>query len=225
VLVIDSGSTDRTKEIAETFPKVRFIYNKFVNFSQQRYFAEQKCKHDLIVFLDSDEIANDEFVSSVQAIAQNTQHYDAYRVQRDWFVLGKKVHSIYPVVTPDHPIRMYDRSAVSFASSANNVHEGLDAPNNIGTIDGCLNHYTFETREALDAKLRFYTRLAAEDLIARKKNLGYIKSWLSSIAAFIKWYLFKQSYKDGWVGLVLAKYAYDYTKLKYKYAREKSQSS
>lgn len=218
VLIIDSGSTDQTQEIAESFQQAKFVFHEFQNFRDQRAFAESQCEFDIIMFLDSDEMPDAQFLASIQRLKEEGFEEDAYTVSRPWQVLGKEIHCIYPITAPDHPIRLYKRGKVSYAKSQL-VHESLSGFEKLGSIEGKLMHITFETKDALKKKLEFYTDLAAQDLIRKKKTVNTAKVIFNPIASFIKWYFLKAGYKDGTVGLVLGKYAYDYTRQKYLKAK------
>jgi glycosyltransferase involved in cell wall biosynthesis len=218
IIIVDSGSTDNTKKIADSFDKTQFIYNEFVNFKEQRIFAEKMCTHNMILFLDSDEIPNTEFIASVERIKAKGFDFDAYTVIRKWNVLGHNIHAIYPVTSPDYPIRLYNKKIASFSKSQL-VHEKPSGYKTLGQIKGVIWHYTFQTKEELKSKLALYTDIAAQDLILKKKKINLLKIIFSPIVAFVKWYFLKKGFKDGAIGLILAKYAYDYTFLKYKKAK------
>ena len=219
VIVIDSGSCDGTQKIAESFEKVKFIYNPFENFKAQRIFAENSCRFDHILFLDSDEIPNEQLIENIKILKENDGFScDAYSITRKWTVLGKNVHSIYPVVAPDHPTRLYNKKKASLQASQL-VHESVTGYETIGKIDGEINHITFETKDEFRQKLELYTDIAAKDLIIKKKKNNIFKRILSPIGAFIKWYFLKYGYKDGKTGLITGQYAYRYTKMKYKKAK------
>ncbi len=214
VLVIDSGSIDNTEKISRNYPNVRFIFHKFENFRDQRIFAESECANSMVLFLDSDEIPDSSFIKSIHNIKNSARLFDVYRVTRNWKVLGKTVHCIYPVSSPDNPIRLYNKNVASFKDSQL-IHETQTGYSTIGRINGRIEHYTFETRGELNKKLEDYTTIAAQDLIIKKKQINFVKILINPIAAFIKWYFSKDGYKDGIRGIIIAKYAYDYTRLKY----------
>ena len=184
----------------------------------QRLFAEKICTYEMVLFLDADEIPDNQFIKEIEKLKQNGFKNDAYKVTRLWNVLGKEVRCIYPITSPDHPIRMYNKKVGSFSHSQL-VHEAPTGFSNVGEIKGLVNHFTFETLEELDRKLQLYTHIAAEDLILKKKKINFFTLILNPIIAFVKWYIFKQGFRDGKVGLILGKYAYNYTILKYKKAK------
>jgi len=217
IIVLDSGSTDGTKAISEKHG-CRFFFREFDNFKNQRTFALEKCAHDYVLMVDSDEVPDDTLAGSLKLLAANEKLFDAYRIQRDWFVLGRKIHAVYPVVSPDFPVRLFDRRISSFKNSPV-VHEEPSGYKNISVLQGALHHYTFETKKEIAEKLERYTALSAQTLLKKNKNLSTMQRVLSSTAAFIKWYFVKGGWRDGVTGIILAKYAFDYTFLKYGKAR------
>jgi len=219
IIVLDSGSDDKTREIAQKFNNVQFLFREFDNFKNQRNYAAQLCKYNYVLFLDSDEIPDELFISNIQKIKQRGFIGDAYDVARKWYAFGKKIHAIYPITSPDYPVRLFNKQFVSFKNS-NFVHETLSGYRTKTTIEGFILHKTFHNKEELDQKLEHYTTLAAEDLIRNQKRINYLKIVTNPIVAFIKWYIIKRGYKDGRTGFVLGKYAYNYTKNKYKKAKK-----
>jgi len=214
VVVVDSGSTDRTESIAGTFANARFVYQPFTNFKDQRNIAAENCRHEMVLFLDSDEIPDEKFLESVAALKQTGFPHDAYCAPRRWNVLGKDVHCIYPICSPDNPIRLFRKSKVDYNNSSF-VHESPKGFHTVGEIDGCISHVTMVTREELRSKLDLYTDLAARDLLRKEKRVNVYKMLFSPICAFFKWYFLKGGYKDGFTGLYLGMYAYRYTLDKY----------
>ncbi len=222
IIIVDSGSQDKTQKIAMSYSKVKFLFHSFENFKQQRIFAENQCAYDNILFVDSDEIPDEQMIDSLLNLKEKGIDKDVYGVKRSWQVLGKIVTAIYPVTCPDFPIRLYKKGKASLKNS-NMVHENISNFSTKGIIKGSLHHKTFHTKEELFNKLEFYTSIASNDLINRNKTIGLQKVILSPIAAFIKFYIIKQGYKDGCIGLLLGKYAFLYTLKKYVKARKNIQ--
>jgi glycosyltransferase involved in cell wall biosynthesis len=217
IVVVDSDSIDQTKSIAEK-ENVRFLSREFDNFKNQRAYAVQQCTNDFVLMIDSDEIPDDSLISALNAIKTSHEILDAYRLRREWFVLGKKIHAVYPVVSPDFPVRLFDKRKSNFDNSPV-VHEEPSGYKTIGVVDGTLNHFTFETKKEIADKLDRYASLSAETLLKKKKNLSVVQQTLSSTAAFVKWYFGKGGWRDGIVGITLGMYAFNYTFLKYEKAR------
>ena len=219
IIIVDSGSTDGTKSISEKHG-CRFVVRRFDNFKNQRAFALAQCRHDWVLMIDSDEVPDDSLIAALQMLKAGTNIPDACRLRREWYVLGKKIHAMYPVVSPDYPVRLFDKRKSNFDNSPE-VHEEPSGYETIGVLGGTLQHFTFESKQEITDKLERYTSLSAETLIKKGKSLSALQQLLSAIAAFVKWYFVMGGWKDGLTGIVLAKYAFDYTFLKYEKARKK----
>jgi len=229
-VIIDSGSTDDTEAISHKFG-ARFISRKFDNFRDQRIFAIGQCKYRWVLCLDSDEIPDEVFgiyLSDLknEGFTVGNDRPDAFRFKRHWFVLGKKVHAFYPISSPDYPIRLFNREKVGFVEDARHVHETISGARNIAILGGAVMHYSCESTADLLDKLNLYTSLAALDLKKRGATAGSIQVIVHPAGAWLKWYIAKGGWKDGRVGWLLGKYAFQYTRRKYlilsQYANPKS---
>ncbi|WP_287879285.1 glycosyltransferase family 2 protein [Aquitalea sp.] len=216
LLVVDSGSQDRTVEIAQQCG-ARVVYRKFDDFRQQRDFAQQQCRHDHVFFLDSDEIPSPELVAHIQQLKQKGFQHDAYAIQRDWIVMGKQVHALYPVGCPDYPVRIIEKNRVCLSEQA--VHEDFVGYRSRGRIALPIKHQTFHSMAEINRKLDLYTNLDASDLarMHTRKNFA-LRQWTSPVGAFFKWYVKSGNWKDGRVGLILGLYAARFAHRKYKKA-------
>ncbi len=218
IIVLDSGSTDGTENITRQFPQCTFYNRLFDNFKNQRNFAISLCANDYIMFVDSDELPDQKLIDSIFTLKLYGFEHDAYEMNREWIVLGKRVRCIYPVKTPDSPIRLLNKKYVSFENSSL-VHEAPSGYRSIGKLSGNLWHHTFHTREELYAKLNFYTDIAAQDIIRQNKRITWLDLKLKPVLVFCKWYIFNKGFMDGIVGLRLAFFGYKNVKAKYQKAR------
>ncbi len=221
LVIVDSGSTDRTEAIAAQFG-ARFLRRDFDNFRDQRRFALAACQHDWVLSLDSDEVADDIFVKTIIELKTNDFRVgeaapQLFKISRRWFVLGQEIHAFYPIVSPDHPKRLFRKDVVTFQEGGRIVHETPKgaAPLPAAVIGGTVFHYSCDSVAELNAKLQLYTTLAAKDMQARGKRGSWFDILMHPGMAWVRWYLLKGGWRDGWVGLVLGRYAYDYTYQKY----------
>lgn len=217
LVVLDSGSTDATLDIARRHTQ-KIHYRQFDDFIQQREFAAGLCRHDWILFVDSDEIIDDALITAIRELKAkdfDEQQYDAYVLRRDWYVLGQPVHSIYPIKSPDFRIRLYHKAHGHFDARLP-VHEKLIGFSAVGKVmSGAIHHHTFETEAEFDRKLEHYLELAVLTMQRRGKRSGPVKARLHAMAAFLKSWLIYQGWRDGKVGIICARYAYRYTLAKY----------
>ena len=185
LLIVDGGSTDRTLAIAREHD-CRVVHRPLTDFREQRNFAQTQCANDMVLFVDSDEIPSGELVQAIASLKERGFGKDAYEVRREWYVLGRKVRAVFPVTSPDYPIRILDRRKVSFDERSRRVHETPFGFTSLGRIEAALHHYTFRSAEELERKLEHYTDIAARDLRERGRKPGLLKVLASPPSAFLE---------------------------------------
>lgn len=218
LLLVDSGSTDQTLAIAEQYG-CRVLHRPLDNFRNQREFALRACAHNAVLMLDSDEIPDEALLDHLRELKRTGFPLDAYELRRNWFVMHRPVHCLYPVPSPDWVVRLVKKDRVAFDERSRTVHEQPHGHRNLGRLRGAVSHYTFESRAELYRKLDQYTTLAARDAVARGEVPNPLKRRLLPLAVWGKWYLAKGGWRDGRVGWLLGAYAYRYTAVKLEKAR------
>lgn len=215
-IILDSGSTDQTRTIAEA-AGASWHFRELDSFARQRTHAIGLCTGRWVLTLDDDELPDDALIAELTRLRGSllTTEIDAYRISRHWTFMGDAVRALYPVSSPDFPIRLHRRVGPSF-NGANGVHEALQGADRIALIAvGGVIHRTFETRNEVSEKLDKYTDLAARDLLNQRKRVGAIAAVIHSMGALIKWYLIRRSWQDGALGVRATVFAVQYTWLKY----------
>ena len=221
LVIVDSGSTDLSKEIAERF-NARFLVRQLDNFREQRQFALQACQYQWVLSLDSDEVPDETFATSLAELKahgflleQNSPN--AYRIRRQWFICGRKVHAFYPITSPDYPIRLFKKDEINFREDTKMIHETpkSNTPIKTSVIPGSVSHYSCDSVQELYEKLNLYTSLAAQDLNNKGVRGSWLSIWTHPVFAWFRWYIQKGGWRDGDIGIVLGRYAYDYTYQKY----------
>lgn len=212
VLIIDSWSTDRTKEIAEA-KGAKVIENTFKGFGPQKNLGTNLASNDLILSIDADEMVSDELRKSISTIKEN-HTAAAYSFNILNFIGNRAVRTCgwYP----DTHVRLYDRQKVKW--NDRKVHEGLIVNGNIQFLRGDLLHYSYEDISELKLKSTHYAKLGAE--VYKDRNMFYllIKIMVSPIAKFFKTYIMKRGFTDGYLGLMISYYRAKETFLKYYWA-------
>lgn len=210
IVVVDSGSTDGTLEYLSNHGLTP-IYRKYDTHARQMNHAIGLCRCDWVICIDSDEFLDELTVFNINNLKSKLIDASvAYRISRYWQILGKQVHAIYPVSSPDYPVRLFNKHSVLF-----NDQPVDDKPEGFMTtevIDGQVVHDTFYSLHEVFAKLNSYTtRLISYKTVSP----SLLKALISPLFAFLKWYFIKQAYRDGVYGLVSAIYAALYTFMKY----------
>jgi glycosyltransferase involved in cell wall biosynthesis len=196
IVVIDSGSTDGTAELAVE-RGARVIQKEWLGFGRQKQFAVAAARHDWVLCLDSDERVSEALRASIQA-ALATPAARAYTIARCNRFMGRWLR--HGEGYPDWSLRLFDRRHARWSDDP--VHERVltDAP--VARIKGDLLHDSAETLTTYLAKQNRYTTLAAREALARGKRAGPAKLLLSPLLRFIKFYVFRLGFLDGLPGLV-----------------------
>jgi len=210
LVVVDSGSSDGTLEYLAG-QGVTPIHRPYKTHAEQMNFAIAQASHDWVLCLDSDEFLDPETLAAIRALKPQLSDPDtAYRIRRYWRVLGREVHGIYPVSSPDFPLRLFNRQKVRFNDVP--VDDKATGARKRIVLPGHVVHDTFFSLHEVFAKLNGYTsRLVRFQEVP--PSLG--RAFFSPPFAFLKWYLRKGGWRDGAVGLVTGAYAALYTFLKY----------
>lgn len=210
MIVVDSGSSDGTLDFLRSHDVTPY-HHAYDTHSNQMNHAISLASHDWVLCLDSDEFLDQRTITNIQQLKSNLDSpQTAYRLSRHWFILGKEVRAIYPVSSPDYPVRLFNRTQVEFNGAPVD-----DKPKGFQTtevIEGAVIHDTFFSLHEVFHKLNTYTTRAVK---YRRFSPSLLRAFLNPIPAFIKWYLLKGSWRDGKEGLIAGVYAFLYTFLKY----------
>ncbi len=220
IIVVDSGSTDKTIEIAERHG-AKVFNNPFAGFGQQKNFAADHSSHDWVLSIDADEEVTDELKQSIIKTIKNYKEGDStvYELNRKTNYCGKWI--LHGGWYPDRLNRLYKKSDARFTEPE--VHEELISKSSLptGRLSGDLNHYSFPTVESQVRVNIKYARLGAKALL-KKKNFSrpsLLAVFFKPIGKFIECYLIKLGFLDGLSGLIIAINAMYSMFMKYSFAR------
>lgn len=216
IVVVDSGSTDRTREIAAQLG-ARVIEETWRGYAAQKNFAACSAMHDWILSIDADEQLTPELASEIGALKKAGASRDAYRFPRLAQYLGRWIH--HSGWYPDRKVRLYDRRKGKWAGEY--VHESVRVEGSIGELQSNLLHFTCASLSDHLHTLDRYTSLAAKEV---KRPVPFYRLIGAPPWTFFRTYFLQRGFLDGRQGLAIAWMAALYTFLKYAKAHEDSPS-
>jgi len=213
ILVVDSESTDNTREIATKFG-ARVIVNPWPGFSAQKQFAVDASGHDWIFSLDADERVSPELQSSIAALRAGTNSFDGYRVARRAFYLGRWIRG--GGWYPDYQLRFFDRRRGHWGERLIHESVSMDEGARVGILSGDLLHYSMRDtdhhRQMIEER---YAPLGAQQMLREGKRTSVWRTAVAGPAAFLRSFLLKGGWRDGRAGLTIANFAWRHASLKH----------
>ena len=202
VLVLDSGSTDSTCTIAQQLG-AKVMHQDWLGFGAQKNKVVELAKNDWVFVLDSDERITDELQLEILNTLKNPTAEGYYTARLNNF-FGKNIR--HCGLYPDYSIRLFSKSKSKFNEVS--VHESVQIKGTTAKLKNHMIHLAFDTVSEFADKQKKYAELSP-------KNKNLIKAFISPIWTFVKIYIFRLGFIEGWRGFVIAKVYAQYTFWKY----------
>ena len=202
IIVVDSGSTDATLDLARS-AGARVFEEPWKGFAAQKNSAIAHATGDWIISLDADEEVSPELAMEIQTLLAGEPAFSAWRIPRLNHFLGLPLrHGGY---WPDPKLRLFRRGAAQFADRP--VHEIMHAAGPVGRLKGPLIHHCYPTLSDYIEHMNRYSSIAAEALVAsgRAGNSWPWLAWnalLNPAATFLYNYAFRLGFLDGRAGVL-----------------------
>ncbi|MDR0566149.1 MAG: glycosyltransferase family 2 protein [Prevotellaceae bacterium] len=222
VIVVDSGSTDRTEEICRQHG-VKPIYQKWLGYGAQKNFANTFAQFPYILSLDADEALSDALKKSILEIKQSSSLVDAYSVNRLTCYCGQWIkHCGW---YPDTKIRLWKKEKATW--SLEELHEKiiLDPNAPIRHLKGDLLHYSYYSVSDHILQLDKFTEISAREYAKKGKKISAGKIIYKAAWKFIRDYFIKLGVLDGYYGFVICAISAFATFTKYVKARQQAKMS
>ncbi len=211
ILVVDSYSTDKTKEICEK-ETVRFIEHPWKGYIEQKNFANEKATFQYIISIDADEALSEKLKKSIVEIKKNWQ-YDTYEINRITNYCGKWIkHCGW---YPDKKIRIFNREKAKWAGDKIHEHIELNEDVTVSFLKGDLEHYSYYTISDHMNQANHFSDIAAEVLFNKGKKITFARLFFSPIIRFLRDYFFRLGFLDGYYGFVICQISAHAAYLKY----------
>jgi glycosyltransferase involved in cell wall biosynthesis len=225
IVVVDSGSTDKTVEIAETCG-ARVISREWKGFSAQKQFAAEQTLNDWIFSLDADERVSEELEASIATLRKRSDNELAggYRVARRSYYQERwiKGGGWYP----DWQLRLYKKSVGHWEPRL--IHESvkMESAARVEKLAGDILHYSGKDAAYHHRMIgERYAPLAAQQMLEEGRRTTPLKIATAAPSAFIGSYILKGGFRDGLAGLSIASFAAHHAFLKHIMLWEKQKSS
>jgi glycosyltransferase involved in cell wall biosynthesis len=219
VLVVDSHSTDGTAALAQALG-ARVVQMPFTGFGELRNRAVEACRHEWIFSLDADERCTAAARDEIMGVTASAAAHDAYLVPRRSYMMGRWITGSGWYPNYRQP-QLFRNGALRYTPDP--VHEGYEllTEKPLGKLENEIHQFPFGNLEEVIRKMNRYSTLGASKLAHKQVSmwsaLGH-GSW-----AFIKHYIFKLGFKDGWAGFIIAFGNFEGTFYRYAKRHEEAQ--
>ncbi len=223
--LVDSGSTDRTLEIARSFgATVRIFEEPWKGFARQKNSAIDKATDDWVLLLDADEVVSPELAAEIRTLLAGEPSYQAYWIPRRNQIFKRWMR--HGGFYPDRKLRLFRKGAARLPEDVE-VHETPQTTAATGTLKHDLLHYQYPTLALYIEHMNRYSSASVPLALRRGRTSRSFAAFLVNVvvnpaATFVKNYVFRGGFLDGREGLLLHLYHSVYVSWKYAKAWEQS---
>lgn len=200
IIILDSYSTDNTKEIAKSYKKVKFVENVFENFTKQRNLALDLAKNNWILFIDADERLSTELKQEICTALLQEKKYSGYLFPRKFMFKNKVLR--FSGKQNDRIFRLFDKRNARYTSERL-VHEKLDVNGEIGFLKNKLIHYSYYDYNVYKSKMESYGKLKALEKFYKKANITFLHPYLHPVYNFLYNFIIRFGFLDGKKGVII----------------------
>lgn len=202
IVILDSGSTDETEQIAEQYGAKFYVNTDWQGFGKQRQLAQQYVTSDYVLWLDADERVTPELKQSILQVVKNDEQNAVYKIGRLSEVFGRQIrHSGW---YPDYVVRLYRTTFAKYGDEL--VHEKVHFPKdaNVKKLTGDLLHFTYKDVHHYLVKSASYAQAWSIQKAKAGKKASLFDGVTHALGCFVKMYLLKAGFLDGKQGFLLA---------------------
>lgn len=198
VILVDSGSTDKTLDIAATFPNVKISHQTWLGYARQKEHAKSLCRHSWVLSLDSDQTLSPDLKAYIIDMLENDKGYVALEgpiVSNDY--LMKKSHRLSRYNTA---IKFFKKNAGSYPDVS--VHESVKVNGRVKRISAAIHHHGNEKIDEAISKINRYSTLRVNDKVKKGRKPSLMKLIFIFQYAFFKSYIVKRNFLNGTGGFI-----------------------
>jgi glycosyltransferase involved in cell wall biosynthesis len=201
IIVVDSGSTDNTIELAKKLTGK--IYTPPIeNVTQKRKYSLEISSNDWIIFIDADERISPELKNEIASLQNSSREafVSGYYINRKNYYFGKWVK--HCGIYPDYHIRLFNRKNSEITDRI--VHEGIIVKGETARLDSPILHYTVDDMAHLIRKIDYYSTMQSIEYFGKKKKVSKTILVGKAISAFLRVYISRGGFKDGFRGFLVS---------------------
>jgi glycosyltransferase involved in cell wall biosynthesis len=199
IIVLDSGSTDGTAEIVLEFTP-HLYRTDWPGYGPQKNRALEKAQYPWVLAIDADEELTPELQKEIKNILSRPEALDGYAIQRQSLFCGRWIrHGDW---ASDWVVRLWRRGRGQFENRL--VHEKLLVEGKVGRLSHIMRHYTYPHLGVALTKMNHYSTIWARESFLKGKKGGIIQGWSRALWSFLRGYVVRAGFLDGWQGFVLA---------------------
>ena len=205
IIVVDSGSTDKTKEIALK-NKAKFIFHKWKNISSQKHFAQNKCKNDWVLSLDADEVLSDDLIAEIKEIKKYPT-VDAYKMKICDMLPGDEMPRLFAKTY--NQVRLYNRKKANMPDDLTHDRVVLGPECEVQQLKAKVWHYSYVSLTQFWYKLNMYTDELVQTALKKHKKYSRLRLYTEMPRQFFIYYFMRRYFLYGTCGFWMAtSYAY-----------------
>lgn len=201
ILIVDSGSTDKTLDIASSF-KAKIIAHEWISYCDQKHFAEQQCSNDWVLMLDADEVLSDALIDEIKEL-KKSPNFQAYKIKIiNMFATDRQPRRFAQCF---NPVRLYNRQ---FASMPPNLYNKdrvkVAEEQKIGQLKNPIHHFCLLSIEQATAKYNLHSSELVKTLVSEKRKLSKLRLATELPRQFLHYYFGKRYFLLGIQGFIQA---------------------
>jgi len=200
IIVLDSGSTDRTSEVAKELGAIVHV-QKFLGFGLQKRKAVDLAKNDWVLCLDADEVVSQELAKEIQTHFFKLSPEQAVSFPRRSFHLGRWIN--FGGWYPDRRVRLFNRKHHQWSEASVHEEVKVESKQHLRFTQD-LQHFVFDSLQHQIATNNHYSTLQALELKKKNKRFSLWNLLTKPPVKFIELYLLKQGFRDGLPGFIIA---------------------
>ena len=198
IVVVDSGSTDKTIDIAKKFG-AKVYHRDFDNYAAQKNFAAGKATGTWILSLDADETVSTGLAKEIQEVLSVDEGCDGYLIPRRNILLGAEIkHTRW---APDKHIWLWKATKGKWVGK---IHEEVVVNGTVGELAHAKIHYSYKTVTEFLEMVNRYTEREAISMHERGIRFSFMNLLLEPVKSFVGRFVYKKGFLDGWRGFVLS---------------------